>query len=180
MKINIASNNPVKVEAVKEIIRSYDFLKNAEVKGLNVDSEVSEQPKSLEETVQGAINRAKSAFNNCIYSFGIESGLMRVPQTKTGKMDFCVCAIYDGKQHHLGLSCAFEFPIKVTQMIHEFGIDANEAFYRCGLTQDKKIGYSEGTIGILTRGRMNRKDYTKQAIQMALIHLENSHLYYSK
>ena len=177
MKINVASNNPVKVEAVKEIIKSYDFLKKAEVKGLNVNSEVSEQPKSLEETVQGAINRAMSAFDNCRYSFGIESGLMRVPQTKTGNMDFCVCAIYDGVEYHLGLSCAFEFPIKVTQMIHELGIDANEAFYRCGLTQDKKIGSSDGAIGMLTKGRITRKDYTKQAIQMALIHLENSHLY---
>lgn len=177
MKINVASINPVKVESVKEIIKSYDFLKRAEVEGLNINSGVSEQPRSLEETVQGAINRARLVFNNCTYSFGIESGLMHVPQTKTGNMDFCVCAIYDGVDYHLGLSCAFEFPIKVTQMIHELGIDANEAFYRCGLTQDKKIGSSDGAIGMLTKGRITRKDYTKQAIQMALIHLENSYLY---
>jgi inosine/xanthosine triphosphatase len=177
MKINVASNNPVKIEAVKELVRSYDFLKNAEVDGLKINSGVSEQPKSLEETVKGAINRAKSAFSNCVYSFGIESGLMQVPQTKTGSMDFCVCAIYDGIQYHLGLSCAFEFPTKVTEMIHELGVDANEAFYRCGLTKNRKLGSSEGAIGMLTRGRITRKDYTKQAIQMALIHLENSHLY---
>ena len=94
-----------------------------------------------------------------------------------GNMDFCVCAIYDGKDYHLGLSCAFEFPKKVTQMIHEEGIDANEAFYRLGLTADRKIGSSEGAIGMLTKGRMSRKDYTKQAVQMALIHLENKDLY---
>lgn len=177
MKINIASKNPVKVEAVKEAIESYDFLKKAEVEGLKVNSGVSEQPKSLDETISGAINRAKLAFKNCAYSFGIESGLMSVPQTKTGSMDFCVCAIYDGKQHHLGLSCAFEFPPRVTKMIHELNIDTNEAFYRCGLTQDKKIGYSEGAIGILTGGRITRKAHAKQAVQMALIHMENSHLY---
>jgi len=177
MKINIASKNPVKVEAVKEIIKSYDFLKGAEAEGLKVNSGVSKQPKSLEETIQGAINRARLAFNNCTYSFSIESGLMSVPQTKTGSMDFCVCAIYDGKQFHLGMSCAFEFPVKVTKMIHDLGIDANEAFYRCGLTPDKKIGYSEGVIGMLTKGRITRKEHVKQAIQMALIHLENSHLY---
>lgn len=177
MKINIASKNPVKVEAVKETIKSYDFLNKAEVEVLKVNSGVSEQPKSLEETIQGAINRAGLAFNDCTYSFSIESGLMSVPQTKTGSMDFCVCAIYDGKQYHLGLSCALEFPVKVTKMIHELGIDANEAFYRCGLTRDKKIGCSEGAIGMLTKGRITRKDHAKQAIQMALVHLENSHLY---
>lgn|SRR3989344_2117166 len=177
MRINIASKNPVKVEAVREVLRNYQDLANYEIIEIEVNSGVSEQPKSLEETVQGAINRAKAVFNGCIYSFGIESGLMVVPQTKTGSMDFCVCAIYDGKDYHLGLSCAFEFPKKVTQMIHEEGIDANEAFYRLGLTADRKIGSSEGAIGMLTKGRMSRKDYTKQAVQMALIHLENKDLY---
>lgn len=178
MKINVASNNPVKVEAVREILQNYPDLAHYEIIGINVESGVDEQPKSLEETVQGAINRARAVFNDCcVYSFGIESGLMKVPQTKTGKMDFCVCAIYDGMQHHLGLSCAFEFPIKINQMIHELCIDANEAVYRCGLTRDKKMGSSEGIIGLLTGGRMTRKDYTKQAVQTALIHLENKSLY---
>lgn len=177
MKIIVASKNPIKVEAVKEILRDYPDLSCYEVIGIETNSGVSKQPKSLEETVQGAINRARTAFNNCIYSFGIESGLMVVPRTRTGSMDFCACAIYDGKNYHLGLSCAFEFPIKVTQMIHEQGIDANEAFYKCGLTTNEKIGLSEGAIGILTKGRMSRKDYTKQAIQMALVHLENKELY---
>lgn len=177
MKINVASTNPVKIEAVKETLRSYSDLANYEVISIEANSRVSKQPKSLEETVQGAINRAKVVFNDCVYSFGIESGLMIVPKTKTGKMDFCVCVIYDGINYHLGLSCAFEFPTKVTKMIHEEGIDANEAFYKCGLTSNKKIGFSEGAIGILTRGRVSRKDYTKQAIQMALIHLENKDLY---
>mgnify|MGYP001570777324 CR=1 FL=1 len=177
MRINIASKNPIKIEAVRETLVSYPDLANYEIVGIETNSGVNEQPKSLEETVQGAISRAKAVFNGCIYSFGIESGLMAVPQTKTGSMDFCVCAIYDGKNYHLGLSCAFEFPTKVTQMIHEDGIDANEAFYRCGLTSNRKIGSSEGAIGMLTRGRMSRKDYTKQAIQMALIHLENRELY---
>lgn len=177
MRINVASKNPVKVEAVREVLNNYPDLANYEVAGVEINSGVSEQPKSLEETVQGAINRAKAVFNDCFYSFGIESGLMSVPQTKTGSMDFCACAIYDGRSFHLGLSCAFEFPARVIKMIHETGIDANEAFYRLGLTINKKVGSSEGAIGMLTKGRINRKDYTKQAIQMALIHLENRELY---
>ena len=177
MRINIASKNPVKVEAVREVVGAYGLLRGSEISSLEVGSGVSEQPKSLEETVQGAINRAMRSFKDCNYSFGIESGLMSVPQTKTGSMDFCACAIYDGAKCHIGLSCAFEFPPVVTKMIHEQGIDANEAFYRCGLTKDRKVGSSDGAIGLLTNGRMTRKDYTKQAVQMALIHLENYALY---
>jgi inosine/xanthosine triphosphatase len=177
MKINVASKNPVKIESVKELVEDYEFLKGAEVKGIEVNSGVDKQPKTLDETIQGAINRAKGAFNDCKYSIGIESGLMAVPQTKSGKMDFCACAIWDGKQIHLGLSCAFEFPPKVTRMVHELGIDINEAFYREGLTKDRKIGSSVGAISLLTKGRVSRKEYTKQSIRMALIHLDNPKLY---
>ncbi len=177
MMINVASKNPVKIEAVKEVLHSYPNLANYGVVGIETHSGVSEQPKSLEETVRGAINRSTAVFNNCVYSFGIESGLMKVPYTKTGSMSFCACAIYDGSNYYIGLSCAFEFPTKVTQMIYEQDIDGNEAFYRFGLTTNKKIGSSEGAIGVLTCGRVSRKDYTKQAIQMALIHLENKKLY---
>ena len=177
MRINVASKNPIKVEAVREVAADYKLLEGAEIYSKDVGSGVSEQPKSLEETVQGAINRAKSAFEGCNYSFGIESGLMMVPQTKTGSMDFCACVIYDGSKYHIGLSCAFEFPPVVTKMIHTLGIDANDAFYRAGITKNKKVGSSEGAIGILTKGRVTRKEYTKQAVHMALIHLENPALY---
>ncbi len=178
MKINVASKNPVKVEAVKEIIGDYEFLRDAKVEAIAVSSNVSEQPKSLEETLQGASNRAKAAFNGCDYSFGIESGLMSVPYTKTGSMNFCACVIYDGKQNHIGLSSAFELPIEVTRRIKLYEIiDSNQAFYETGLTDKEKIGSSEGAIGLLTKGRLKRKDYIKEAIQKALIHLDNPGLY---
>ena len=142
-----------------------------------VDSKISEQPKSLEETIRGAMNRAKSSFQDCTYSFGIESGLMQVPYSQTGSMDFCACAIYDGENHFLGLSCAFECPPAVMRLVHEEGLDLNNACYKAGLTNDPKIGNSEGIIGILTNGRVTRKEYTKQAIIMALMHLEYATLF---
>ena len=76
MKINVGSQNIVKVSAVKEVIENYDFLLNAEVFGLKISSQVSTQPKSLDETIHGAMNRAKNSFKDCNYSFGIEDGLM--------------------------------------------------------------------------------------------------------
>ncbi len=177
MNVYVGSKNPVKVNAVREVIADYPMLRECDVFGIDADSGVSEQPRNLDETLMGAMNRAKRAFMRESYSFGIESGLMVVPYTKTGKMDLTACAIYDGQEFHLGLSSAFEFPIEVTRMIHENGIDANEAFFRCGLTADRKVGSSEGGIGLLTKGRVTRSDYTKQAIRMALIHLENRELY---
>ena len=177
MKINIGSKNHVKIEAVKETIQMYSILQNSEINGVEVISNVSEQPKSLDETLDGAKNRAKNAFQNCNISFGIESGLIKVPFSKSGFMDICACVIYDGKEFHIGLSSAFEYPKKVMELILKDGLDASEAFFKSGLTQNKNIGSDIGAIGFLTKGRLVRKGLTKQAIVNALIHLENSELY---
>jgi inosine/xanthosine triphosphatase len=171
--IKVGSLNEVKVSAVAEIIKDYPHLKHAKVLGVKADTKVSDQPKSLEETIEGAMNRAKSVFVDCDYAIGIESGLMKVLAAKGGYMDVCVCVIYDGAEYHLGLSSAWEFPDKrVTDMMIKEGLDMSQAINKAGLTNKPDIGSKEGAIGILTKGRMDRKAYTKQAIQTALIHLE--------
>lgn len=177
MKIIVGTKNNTKISAVQEIISDYDFLKNSEVIGIETESGVNDQPKSLEETIRGAKNRAEKVFENCNYSIGIESGLMKVPETKSGFMDVCVCAIFDGKNFHLGLSSAFEYPKEITRLINEDGLNATEAANKIGLTTNPKLGSAEGIIGIITKGRITRKEYTKQAIRTALMHLENPELY---
>lgn len=178
MKINIGSKAKPKIEALQEILQEYPDFKDAEVVSKEVSSDISPQPKSLEETINGAINRAKNSFENCDYSVGLESGLMKVPETKSGYMDFTACAIYDGKKFHLGLSSAFEHPKIVMEKILNDGLDASTAFHKAGLTENTYIGHSEGIIGLLTKNRLTRKEYTKEAIRTALIHLENKNLYF--
>ena len=171
-KIKIASQNPVKIQALKEIIQAYPHLKDAEVIAADVSSEVDKQPKTLEETKKGAMNRSRNAYGDCDYSFGIESGLMAVPYTKTGYMAVCVCAIFDGKEYHLGLSSAWEAPKKVAGYILNDGLEMEEAVYKAGLTKKLEIGSAEGLVSIVTKGRLTRKEYTKEAIRNALIHVD--------
>jgi inosine/xanthosine triphosphatase len=173
MKIAVGSKNRAKVEAVCEILQDYAHLADAEVLGTEVASEVGNQPKSLEETIAGATNRARNAYADCDYAIGIESGLMQVPGSRSGYMDVCVCAIYDGNEHYLGLSSAWEFPNpEVMRMIVEGDTDMSEVINRVGLTSDSNIGSNEGAIGIVTKGRLGRKDFTKEAIRSALIHID--------
>ncbi len=175
MKIAVGSRNQAKVEAVKEILQDYPHLRDAEVEAKEVSSDAPDQPLSLEDTMRGAMNRAKSAFEDCDLSIGLESGLMQVSMSKTGYMDVCVCAIYDGKEFHFGFSSAWEFPQKeVTEMMVS-GLNMEQAINRFGMTNNPKIGSAEGAIGILTKGRLTRKEYTKQALRTALIHLEEEY-----
>lgn len=177
MRINVGTDNQAKIEAVKEIIKDYPMFAGAEVQGVEVSSGVSKQPMSLEEIINGAKNRARNSFDNCVYSVGIESGLMPAVQTKTGYVNMCACVIYDGEHYHPGFSPAFEYPKMIIKKVIEENLSVEEAAFDCGLTKDKKVGSSEGMISIFTKGRMNRKKYTQQAIQMALIHLDNPELY---
>lgn len=174
MKFIVGTTNKAKIDAVSEILKDYPHLSEAEVSAQATDSGVGDQPLSLEATVTGAMNRARGCFSACDYSVGIESGLMTVPFTKSGYMDVCACAIFDGTEFHIGLSSAWEFPNpEVTKLIVNEGMDMSQAVNKVGMTQNPTVGAAEGAIGILTKGRIDRKEYTKQALRMALIHIDD-------
>ena len=177
MKINIGSKNQTKVCAVVEALQESSFFKDAEVYPFTVAIEEFGHPVTIELVVKGAMERARRAFQNCEYSFGIEGGLMEVPFTKSGYMEVAVCAICDGKQFHLGLSPAFEWPQSVTKLIVKKGLDGSQALREAGFTSHEKIGAAEGGIWIFTHGKMNRTEYNKLAVMNALIHLENKEHY---
>ncbi len=173
LKIKVGSKNQPKVSAVEEILRDYAHLEHAEVVGVEASSEVPEQPTSLEEITAGATNRARNAFQDCDYSIGIESGFMVVPHSKSGYMNVCAAAIFDGTDMHLGLSSAFETPdTEIMRLTVEDGLTLAEAANKTGLTADGDIGMHEGVSGILTKGRVPRKELTKQALRSALIHID--------
>jgi inosine/xanthosine triphosphatase len=176
MRINVGSQNKVKIDAVAETLQEYPMFRDAAVAGVAVNTEEFGHPKTAQATVQGAVDRAKNSFKDCDYSVGLESGLLEVPQAKSGYMEFTACAIYDGKRHHLGFSPGFEWPDKVADLILS-GLDGSQAFREAGFTDHPKIGDAEGAIFVLSGRRMDRKEYTMPAIRMALIQLENSELY---
>ena len=172
MRISIGTKNNAKVEAVKEIVKEYDFLIGSEVKSIKVDSLVSEQPKSFDEMITGAKNRAKESFIDCDYSFGVESGITPVDQTKSGYLEFTCCVIFDGNEFHIGMSNGWDMPLVLKEYLDE-GYDLTQASVKAGFSSNENLGEAEGVIGVMTKGKVNRKEYTKNAIRMALIHLQN-------
>jgi inosine/xanthosine triphosphatase len=172
MVINVGSQNPTKIEAVENLVKGHPLFNGAVVKGVEVNVEEFGHPKSLDETVKGAKRRAKESFKNCRYSFGLESGLLKSKDAKSGYFDSTVCAIYDGQQFHLGISPSYEWPKSVVKLILN-GTDGSHAFKQIGLTKHDKIGIAEGAIYILTHGKMSRLQLNELAVMMALIHLEN-------
>ena len=172
LTFKIGSENPVKVNALRESLENLLPHKTLEVSGCDVDSEVNDQPQSFQETFEGAKNRAIASYSPKSISFGIEDGIFKIPETDKTYMNVCVCVMYNGTSFHYGCSSAFEYPEEITDLVIGRALDISEALGSCGYTGNPNIGSAEGAIGILSEGRLVRQDYTKQAINSALIHLK--------
>lgn len=179
MKIGVGSKNKTKIAAVQDAVALYPAIfANSQVVGVDVKIEEFGHPQSIAETISGAVERAKQAFVGCDYGFGLEGGLIAVPQTVSGHMETGACAIYDGTSVYLGLAPSFEWPKGVTEMILRKEADASQAFKKLGFTHHEKLGAMDGgIIGMLTNGRLPREDFSKFSIMMALIHLEKAEMY---
>ncbi|WP_462323538.1 DUF84 family protein [Desulfoplanes sp.] len=168
MRIVLGSLNPVKLQATQEVLATIPCFSKASVTPAGVASMVSDQPIGLDETITGARNRAKGAFALGDIGIGLESGLVQVDMAPTGYMNLTACVIVDSVSIYTGLGPAFELPITVTRAVVEQGMELDEAVRGSGLSEDPRIGYKQGIIGILTKGRVTRMEYTKPAIMMAL------------
>ena len=177
MKVNVGSKNSVKVDAVREAFADFPEFSKADVVSVEVSSGVHNQPKNIAETTEGAVNRAKAAFKNCDYSVGIESGIMKMPHTKSGYIGISMCAIYDGKRFHIGGSSMFEYPKSMIDLVLQKDYEIDDAAKEVGIAHDAHIGERDGMIGFLTKGKINRKAYSKQSVTNALIHLLNPEHY---
>jgi inosine/xanthosine triphosphatase len=178
-KIAAGTMNKGKLQAVVKACEEYPMLNGAEVCGVEVESGVGNQPIGLEETIEGAKNRAKAAKESGEYDLGIglESGIFAVPHTKSDYMDTTACAIYDGKNFHLGLSSCFEYPPLMIKKVLEEKKEITDAALEMGFAKERGFREGIGMVGVLTKSRISRMDYSYQAVQMALIHLENSEHY---
>src|SRR5690625_2357013 len=84
MRVAVGSQNPAKVSAVRAAFTKMQM--DVEIIGIGTDSEVSEQPFSDEETMNGAVNRARNVLKNAqnngpLFDFGIglEGGVVETP-----------------------------------------------------------------------------------------------------
>lgn len=178
LSIGLGSLNPVKLEGVRRALKEVeDMIGLHTLSSVGASSRVPEQPMTLEETSQGAQNRALGAHLGHDVSIGIESGLMVFPGAKTGYIDVTVCAIYNGAGYAFGLSPGFECPSQVIDYVKTHGTDLDTAFKQTGLIEEERAGYSRGIIYFLADGRVCRQDLVASAVRMALLQATKEDLF---
>jgi len=175
LKVNVGSTNPSKIKAVRRIFE-YIFAFEIEIKGISVDSEVSPQPTD-DETIKGAINRAKNVLQDADYAVGIEAGLFWNDEVKE-YFDKAFCAIIDKYGNFTyGYSGGFTYPPRVIEMVKK-GMEVGDAMEI--ISGIKDIKKKMGAIGYLSKGKINREDFNAQAVLMAMIPRISHELYFSE
>jgi len=168
--------NPIKIAAVRDVLNS--IYGKVTMTSLSVESGVPTQPIGLNQTLNGAINRAKKALKktDADLGVGIEAGLVEIPFTITGFFDYQFCAIID-RQHWitLGSGSGFEYPPVIIEGVVKKNLEIGEAMEK--FTGIKDIGKHQGAVGYLTQGILLRKELTEQSILMAMIPRINKELY---
>lgn len=173
VKIVVASRNPVKMDAVREGLSAF-IPGEIELTGVAVDSEVSDQPMSNDETLTGALNRVKNArlqFSGADYYVGLEGG---VEETSSGLMAFAWMVIDNGQKVGQARTAAFFLPPEVAKLVHE-GMELGDADDRVFAKTNSK--QQNGAVGLLTNDAITRKSLYIPAVQMAFIPFLNPELY---
>jgi inosine/xanthosine triphosphatase len=172
MKIVVASKNPVKIEAVQKGFKSY--FNDIEVESILVDSGVSEQPGTDDETLTGAINRVKAARNQIYdadYWVAIEGGIQA---NEKDVHAFAWVVIYSAGKYGEARTASFVLPKKIAHLVAggmELGV-ANDMVFNETNSKQKN-----GAVGLLTHNQIDRVELYRAGVVLALIPFVNQGLY---
>lgn len=163
LQVSVGSANPIKVRAVRAVFRTLSCP--AQVRGLRVPTEVSDQPFD-HEALEGAMNRARAALRKADFGIGIEAGLVW-SSVLSDYFDVQYCAVIDRSGRiTVGHGPGFVYPPRVVDKV-KAGATVGEAMAR--LTGIRGIGSKLGAIGYLTSGKLNREKLTESAVLMAMV-----------
>ena len=176
MNVAVGSKNPVKVNATRNVLEK--IYGKINVIGVAVDSGVPHQPFGKDETIQGAVNRAKNAYSDDFdLSIGIESGLMEIKNSITGYIDLQWCAVFDGNKITLGVSSGFEYPPMVIEEVLK-GVEVGDVMDK--VTGVNKLGQKAGAVSFLSKGMLDRTENTEQCVLTAMIPRMNEKIYFNR
>ncbi|MFN7250595.1 MAG: DUF84 family protein [Anaerobacillus sp.] len=150
MRVAVGSTNPTKIAAVKRVLGN-----NIELLPIEAPSYVSEQPFGDEETVKGALNRARAslAAAEVQFAIGLEGG---VAETEYGLMVINWGALVDNSgKEYIASGARTLLPAEVHQEIQN-GKTLGEAMDI--FTNREGVSKKEGAMGIITNGRINRDE----------------------
>jgi inosine/xanthosine triphosphatase len=158
----VGSTNPAKLNPARAVFAEVFGL---ETKGIDVPSGVSDQPIGYVETLTGARNRAEAALRQpgAIYGVGLEGG---VEFNEYGAWLFNIAYIVQGNgKSGFARGGSILLPPDVAARVRageELGQVIDDV---AGLKNSKRAG---GAVGFLTLGRVERAEFWRHTLELAL------------
>ncbi|GAC1514744.1 MAG: inosine/xanthosine triphosphatase [Gemmatimonadaceae bacterium] len=162
-RIAVGSENPVKVGAVRAVFAR--VAPHATIESRQTESGVRDQPWGDDETMRGALARAKAvlAATAADLGVGVEGGVVETD----GGLRTCAWAVVASRDGRIGTggSLAMELPHGVATLVRS-GLELGHAVDRVVGARDTKRG--RGAVGVLTAGLVDRQQAYEVIVSYAL------------
>ncbi|AQQ52776.1 DUF84 family protein [Planococcus lenghuensis] len=163
MKVVVASKNPAKINAAAAVLQNLST--SIQLSGVETPSGVSEQPRSDEETLSGAVNRAETALRQtgADLAIGLEGGV----QEQGGVLYLCnwgALASHDGPVITAG-GARIPLPEEIARRVQageELGPVMDNYANEAGIRRHK------GAVGVLTAGLVNRESMFEHVVRLLI------------
>ena len=160
----MGSKNPVKLAAARAVVTR--LVPSVTVEAVEAPSGVPDQPFGDDETIRGALARARAAREklDADLGVGLEGGVVEMAD---GTMRTCAWAAVVSRsgRHGVGGSLAMPLPEAVAEMIRG-GMELGHAMDK--LTSQTGTKHGAGAVGILTAGLVDRQAAYEVLVAYAL------------
>jgi inosine/xanthosine triphosphatase len=173
-KVIVGSTNPVKINSAKLAFEAAFPEEEFDVEGVSAVSQVRDQPMSNDETLLGARNRASDVRQKrqADYWVGIEGGIEE-HEEELEAFAWMVILDAEGTEGKARTS-SFVLPHEVSLLVRaglELG-QADDQVFKQSHSKQKN-----GAVGLLTNDIIDRSEYYKQAVILALVPFMKPELY---
>jgi inosine/xanthosine triphosphatase len=163
-RVTVGSTNPVKIGAARTVLARLHA--DAHVSGLAVPSGVPDQPWGDEETIRGALARARAAraATDADVGIGIEGGVVAGTDGSVRTCAWAAAVTRDGREG-VGGSLAMALPPRVAELVRG-GMELGHAMD--AVTGSENVKQGVGAVGILTHGLVTRQQAYEVLVAYAL------------
>jgi inosine/xanthosine triphosphatase len=166
-RVAVGSTNPVKIGASRAVMER--LASGAEVVGIAAASGVPDQPWGDDETIRGALARARAArlATDADLGIGIEGGVVANDDGSIRTCAWAAAVTRDGREG-VGGSLVLTLPPPVAELVRggmELGLAMDT------VTGSRNVKHGLGAVGILTRGLVSRQQAYETLVAYALASL---------
>lgn len=167
-RVAVGSTNPVKVQAVARVVRT--FWPEAAVEGVEVPSGVPAQPWGEAVTIAGARQRAVAARAalDADLGLGLEGGVVEIPEAGGLFLNGWAAVATRSGAVYFGAAGRAPLPPLLVEALKR-GEELGPAMDR--LSGRENVKQTLGSVGVLTRGVVDRESQFAMAVAYALVPL---------